>query len=881
MMLSAACAGSPGYSQSDVSENMTDSPRLTLERLFASPSLSGPSPRGVKFSPDGKRVTFLKGREEDASRFDLWQFDVATGEQSLLVDSKILEPEEVELSEEEKALRERKRISGQRGIVSYDWGTADTILVPIGGDLHLVTLKPEQGKITLQVDSDRLEEVLRVLNDLNQALAEDDLENVQIELENGERVNVIDLPEYKSLKTQLSQPEAKQLTDTEAFEYDAKVSPLGNYVSFVRDGAVVVIELATGKETQITPDAEPDKAISYGVAEFVAQEEMSRYTGYWWSPDERYVAYTKVDESTVDVIERFDIAADKTTVIDQRYPRAGRPNAIVDLFVRDMASGEATEVTWRREDWGPATDQYLARVGFNGPSLEAQLVDRDQKQLMTSASVNLSLFDASGSIPKEISLSGKRVETQPHWVNLSDDISASQFYTSEESGFRHIKSLVKGGFQLPSPPENVTTGDWVVSDIVYSGDRILYFTGFKDSPLEKHLYRIDWTEDFWSFEHRLSHDPTASLKDIPAWPDPIRITEPGKSWSVTMSPDGKTFVGTSSSPDQPPQTGLYRVPHVFTDEELKQIGAERLPDSNCIDLTPRHKQVKRDCPETKLIAWIEENKLDESHPYFPYLANHTVPTYGTLEAEDGQTLYYSYQTPPDFDPTKQYPVIVEVYGGPHVQTVNRNWERMTDQFFAHEGYIVFRLDNRGSYNRGKRFEDVIYHQTGGPEVRDQLLGVDWLKSQPFVDPDRIAIQGWSYGGYMTLMVMLQAEPDTFAAAASGAPVTDWSLYDTFYTERYMGTPQNNPDGYEKSSVFYHLDRWQGDLPPLLLMHGMADDNVTFDNTTRLMAAMQERGLIFDLMTYPGQRHGIRGQALSTHLMKTRMRFLDRYLKPGE
>ncbi len=184
-------------------------------------------------------------------------------------------------------------------------------------------------------------------------------------------------------------------------------------------------------------------------------------------------------------------------------------------------------------------------------------------------------------------------------------------------------------------------------------------------------------------------------------------------------------------------------------------------------------------------------------------------------------------------------------------------------------------------NRGKKFEDVIYRQTGGPEVRDQLVGVEWLKSQPFVDADRIGIQGWSYGGYMALMTILQAPEGTFAAAVAGAPVTDWSLYDTFYTERYMDTPQDNPDGYEKSSVFYHLDRLEGDLAPLLLIHGMADDNVTFDNTTRLMAELQERGIMFDLMTYPGQRHGIRGEKLGTHLMKTRMAFLERKLKAGE
>jgi dipeptidyl-peptidase-4 len=344
-----------------------------------------------------------------------------------------------------------------------------------------------------------------------------------------------------------------------------------------------------------------------------------------------------------------------------------------------------------------------------------------------------------------------------------------------------------------------------------------------DTPLERHLYRHSAGPEGGSY-------------------DPVLTTERGKSWSITMSPDGQSFVGTSSSPTQPPQTGLYRA----------EDGA--------------------------LITWIEENKLDETHPYAPYFENHTAPEYGTLTAEDGQTLYYSIQLPPDFDPGKTYPALVETYGGPHAQTVNRNWERLSDQFYSREGYVVFRLDNRGMANRGKAFEDVIYRQTGIPEVNDLLVGVDWLKSQPFVDGDRVGIQGWSYGGYMTMMTILQAPEGTFAAAVAGAPVTDWALYDTFYTERYMDTPQDNADGYEKSSVFYHLEQLKTELPELMLIHGMADDNVTFDNTTRLMAELQQRGIVFELMTYPGQRHGIRGQTLGTHLLKTRMAFLERHLK---
>lgn len=762
----AACAGASAQVPTETTSPMVDQKPLTIERLYASPSLSGPAPSGVQYSPDGKRVTFLKAREDEASRYDLWQFDVATGEQSMLVDSKLLEPEEVELSEEEKALRERKRIAGRKGIVSYDWGTSDTILVPIGGDLHLVTLSDDG-------------------------------------------------------------PSARQLTETDAFEYDAKVSPGGKFVSFVRDGAVYAIDLSSGEESRLTPLAEPENAISYGVAEFVAQEEMSRYTGYWWSPDSRYMAYTKVDESTVDIIPRFDIRAQDVAVIEQRYPRAGRPNAIVDLFVRDMATDEVVEVDWRRDDWGPATDQYLARVNWAG-SLMVQRVNRDQTE------ISLKDYAPWAQEPgPRLELQSGPVAREENWVNLSNDfVSFGEWgilFTNENKGFRHIQYQAVGS----QPTQSVTSGEWVLDEIAHAKyDELgVYFTGFKDTPLERHLYKVEM-------------DYVVRRTDRDANKNPTRITELGKSWSITMSPDGQSFVGTSSSPTQPSQTGLYKA-------------------------------------DGTLITWIEENALDEDHPYAPYLADHTIPEYGTLTAEDGQTLYYSIQLPPNFDPNKKYPALVEVYGGPGAQTVTRNWERLSDQFYSREGYVVFRLDNRGMANRGKKFEDVIYRQTGGPEVRDQLLGVEWLKSQPFIDADRVGIQGWSYGGYMTLMTILQAPEGTFAAAVAGAPVTDWSLYDTFYTERYMDTPQDNPDGYEKSSVFYHLDRLEGELTPLMLIHGMADDNVTFDNTTRLMAELQEKGRHFELMTYPGQRHGIRGEALQVHLMKTRMAFLDRKLKGGE
>ncbi len=718
---------------------------LTPERLTASPSLSGPSPRAARFSPDGSRLTFLKGRANDRQRYDLWSYDVKTGKAALLVDARKLEPEDVELSEEEKALRERKRIAGLGGIVTYEWDKrGEQILIPIAGDLWLAKVA-------------------------------------------GPAVDV------------------QRLTKSKAFEYNAEVSDTGRYVSFIRDGALFAIDVAAGRELPLSPAADPKAAISYGVAEFVAQEEMSRYVGAWWGPEDRYIAYTRVDESPVAIVPRFDIAASEVTVIEQRYPRAGEPNAIVDLFVRDMKTGKAVQV-----DLDSSPDTYLARVDWTGPDrLFVQRVNRAQTRLEL-----LRVDVTSGAVTTAF------VETQPHWVNLSKDLhplaSGGFLWSTEESGYRHITLHDPDGRKI----RQVTAGDWVVSSVLGADEdrKVVYFEGFVDGVLERHVYRVSYAS---------SDDP------------PFRLTAPGGEWTASFNRDADAFIGTFSSPTQPPQTGLYRADGTF-------------------------------------VAWIEENKVDDDHPYAPYLPAHVTPEFGTLSADDGQTLHYSILKPPGFDPKKTYPVIVEVYGGPHAQTVANDWRKLSDVMLAQRGYIVFRLDNRGMWNRGKKFEDVIFRQTGDAEVRDQLRGVAHLRSLPYVDPARIAVDGWSYGGYMALMVTLKAPAGTFAAAVAGAPVTDWKLYDTFYTERYMRTPKDNPDGYKAASVFAHLTRLSS---PLLLFHGMADDNVTFDNSTRVYAELQRMNKPFEMMTYPGQRHGVADQDMQVHLLNTKLAFLARHLKP--
>jgi dipeptidyl-peptidase 4 len=285
----------------------------------------------------------------------------------------------------------------------------------------------------------------------------------------------------------------------------------------------------------------------------------------------------------------------------------------------------------------------------------------------------------------------------------------------------------------------------------------------------------------------------------------------------------------------------------------------------------------------KVSRWVVRNALDSSHPYQPFMSSHLKEEFGSIKASDGQDLYYRIIKPAgaDSDATKRWPVIVDTYGGPHAQYVRNDWmggSRATQglfrQLLAQHGFVVFSIDNRGSGFRGVAFESAVKDRMGQVEIEDQVRGIEFLKSLPYVDGERVGIMGWSYGGYMALMAL--AHPDTFKAAVAGAPVVDWSLYDTHYTERYLGTPASNKQGYEFSSVLPYVDSFKGSL---LLVHGMADDNVLFTNSTMLMQKLQASGKQFGLMTYPGGKHGlIRSPETGKHYYEMVVRFFGRELQ---
>jgi dipeptidyl-peptidase-4 len=717
----------------------TPSNILTPERVFSSPSLNGPVAKGVSLSPDGQLVAFLRSREDNVDVQDLWAAPTGEGEPYKLIDARALVPDAGELSEAEKARRERMRISA-RGVVEYSWDQQGRyILAPLEGDIFLANRA--DGKV-------------------------------------------------------------RRLTETPADEIDAKVSPKGSYVSYVRDQNLIVYDLASGKETPITDDGAG--LITWATAEFIAQEEMDRDTGYWWSPDERYIAMTRVDESPVDIVPRFEITGGGATMVEQRYPRAGRPNAVVELYVRDLQGGGRVKV-----DLGSNTDVYLARVNWSGDgkTLYVQRQSRDQKTLDL-----LSVDPTTGA--SRVILSQKAQA----WVDLNDDfrvLSDGRFiWSNEDSGWRHLYLYDRNGRRLRA----ITRGDYPVKHLdgvnEQTGD--VYFTASmrdgKELPIEQQMFRANLNRTV----------------------DPVAVTPGGGWWTVSVNGPATAYVGNYSDPATPTQSALYRI-------------------------------------DGTRVRWIEENKLDASHPFAPYVSRLRTPEFGTMQSH-GQTLVWRMTTPPDFDPSKKYPVVMQVYGGPGTGAgVQKSWQPLTNQLLTEAGYIVFRVDNRGEGDRSQAFETSIYRRLGIPAVEDQAQAAQWLKTLPYVDADHIAVMGWSFGGFLSLLTLTDKDAGLASALAGAAP-TEWSLYDTHYTERYMSTPQANPEGYAATDVLPRLDDMTGRL---LLLHGMADDNVIFGNATRVIDALQAKSVPFEMMLYPGQRHGVRGDPRQLQQWRTYLDFLDR------
>ncbi|MGH9718158.1 MAG: DPP IV N-terminal domain-containing protein [Candidatus Acidiferrales bacterium] len=550
------------------------------------------------------------------------------------------------------------------------------------------------------------------------------------------------------------------------------------------------------------------EALRMGDLDWLYPEELDCTTAYWWSPDSSEIAYYEMDERPVERYPIMDMSSAVGAIHYTRYPEAGTANPIVKVGVVSIAGG-ATE--WMNT--GADTNVYLPRVVWLRDSrrVAVERLNRAQNRL------DLLFCDAATGASQNI-----LTETDPYWINIADDLyffsDGKRFlWSSERTGYRHYYLYDLSGQLI----EQLTSGDWQISGngsvgpgadshpIVDEARGYIYFMSNKDNVLGNQLFRLSLAD-----------------KSI------TRITRTPGVHDVIIAPNESAFVDTYSNAMTPPRQDLCRI-------------------------------------DGTRAAVLNEDKVADLGAY------HLSPVqFLTVHADDGTKLEAELIRPRDFKDKKKYPVLIDVYGGPQVQHVQNGWgysDFLWDEMMAEKGYVIFSLDNRGSWGRGHAFETPIYHHFGKIELEDQLAGVKYLKSLAYVDSSRIGIWGWSYGATMTLEALFNA-PNVFKAGAAVAPVTDWRLYDTAYTERYMGTPQNNPSAYFDSSPINQAQNLKGKL---LIAHGTGDDNVHFANTTELLNRFISLGRYpADLVILPGRGHSMTDRGARIELFREITNFFE-------
>ncbi|MFG6440578.1 S9 family peptidase [Roseateles sp. LKC17W] len=723
---------------------LAQTPALTLERLTADPPLAGRLPRQAEISPGGQWVSFLRPSQTDSEVLELWAQPAAGGEpRKLVAAADLLGGAEQKLSEAEKMALERKRIT-QRGITGYQWcgGDDSALLFPLSGDLYLVRLNaagPQAHKLALPAGAPK---------------------------------------------------------------QDARCAADGQRLAYVQGGNLFTVSLAAGSAPrQLTRDG--SATLSWGLADFIAAEELSRQRGYWWSKDGKSLLALRVDEAGVALKTRAQIFADRTAMTEQRYPAAGAANAQVRAFVIDAATGRQRALPL------PAQAEYIARAGwFADGTPWLQWFTRDQTRL------TLTEFKpaAGGAMaPRDIT-----TETDAAWVEVHDDLVETPhglLWSSEASGRRQLLLLDRAsGARTP-----LTQMAEPVDHAVCASTEAVVFAAAGDRGRAQELY---------------------SLPLVGGRPQPL----PGagnRQWRDAKADAAcRQLLVTRSAWGEPPRL------------ELRTLGS-----ADAIAL-------RGDAPSPQLRDYAN------------------LPLALDLTAADGRTPLNAFFFPAQDGRPGKHPVIVLAYGGPGAATVNWGWGRDMPliAYWQQRGYGVMTLDTRGMQHRDRDFTRAHHRAFGKTELADLFTAVRQLPGRvPGVDAERIGFFGWSYGGFLGARAMLDADTP-FAAAVAVAPVTDWTLYDTAYTERYLGMPDG---GKAEPYASAHLPSRAALLAkPLLLVHGTADDNVLFDHTLQLVEALQNAGKTFDLQIYPGKAHGIAGRAARLHLYRTMDGFFQRHLAPA-
>jgi dipeptidyl-peptidase-4 len=657
-------------------------------------------------TPDGKAVIFLRAAARNPA-LGLYEFDVASKKtQELLTPAKVLKGAAEKLSPEEKARRERQRVSFGGFTNHHLSPDGKQILLSVSGKLYL--FERQGGAIS--------------------------------ELPTGPGTLL-----------------------------DPKFSPDGKSVSYVRDHDLYVLDLSEPRmEYAVTTGG--TERITHGLAEFVAQEEMDRYTGYWWSPDSRFIGYEEADATEVESWYVADPSQPGRAPLPSFYPRPGKANVKARVGIVPAHGGKTVWV-----DWDQARYPYLATVHWRkGGPLVIGVQTRDQHEVLV-----LRANAATGKTTRLLS------ERDPAWVNLHPDMpywledGSGFLWTSERDGGPQLELRNPDG-RLRRVLVPVAAGFQGLADVDVQRKEIVY--NASADPTESKLFRM-------SLEREDEPEPLTKGVGL--------------------------FTATFAS-----NHGIY---------VLNERPVHAMPQSTV---------VHRDGTPVGELPSVAENP-----PFAPQL---------TLLAVGSKRFRAAVVKPRTFDAGKRYPVIVDVYGGPHFNHVLATMNRwLLDQWYADQGFIVVSIEGRGTPGRGRDWERSLYQKFGSVPLEDQVAGLEALgKRFPEMDLQRVGIDGWSFGGYLSALAVLR-RPDVFKAAVAGAPVVDWHDYDTHYTERYLGVPPTAGAAYDEASLLTYASQLRR---PLLLLHGTADDNVYFRHSLRLAQALFRAGKDFEILPLPGLTH---------------------------
>jgi dipeptidyl-peptidase 4 len=693
------------------------------------------APRSFRLSPDGETVIFLRSRGGTDPVTCLWALDVATGDERLIADPAEFSTAGAEDDPVEKARRERAR-ERAGGIVAFGTEAACTVAAfTLAGVVYLADLRPAGGGV-------------------------------------------------RELATMT--PAA-----------DPRPDPTGTHVAYVSDGALRVHEIATGADRAL---ADPNGAdgISFGLAEFIAAEEMDRSRGYWWAPDGSAILSARVDETPVQFWHIADPANPATEARPVRYPAAGTANAVVSLFVTTLA-GDLTEVSW-----DSAALPYLVTASWDADAGHPLLVvaSRDQRDMRI-----LAVDPATGAT------SLVRGDTDPSWVDIVTGVPASLpggrvVWTADIGGAKRIVAGTEAehaaGTAEVLTPDSINVRDVTGTD----GDTILFTAS--------------------------GADPAA----ISAW---------------TAGPDGLQRVS--------PADGVHGA---------QQAAGTRLLISRTLADSVTSVRVLRAGPGGEQPAVVASIGSLAETPQLPVPQPQLTWSAGPSRARTA-ILLPSWHTPG----SGKLPVLCDPYGGPHFQRVTATGAAyLSSQWFAEQGFAVVIADGRGTPGRGPASDRALSGDLAGPVLADQVEALNSAAEQcPDLDLTRVGIRGWSFGGYLSALAVLR-RPDVFHAGIAGAPPTDWRLYDTCYTERYLGQPDAEPEAYAQSSLLAGAPKLSR---PLLLIHGLADDNVVVAHSLRFSAALLAAGRPHSVLPLSGVTHMASQEDVAENLLLLQVDFLRRSL----